>query len=278
MRRYPGIAVVTGASSGIGAAFARRLSSEGYDVAIAARRGERLESLANELPTRAIPVSTDLATRDGCESLLEAVAGEEVGVLVHAAGFGCMGHFEQLPFDRQLDMVDLNARAAVHLCARLAPGMCARGAGGIVLVSSISAFQATPWLAAYGATKSFVLSLAEALHVEYAARGIDVLALCPGPTRTEFADVAAVDAEPPERLWSDAAAVVRSGLDALGQRPFVVHGASNRISAWLASVLPRGLAARISGRVMSRMSRRLQAEAGARIAPAPRGRAGGGGS
>jgi short-subunit dehydrogenase len=276
MRRYPGIAVVTGASSGIGAAFARRLSDAGYDVAIAARRRERLESLANELPTRTIPVSTDLATRDGCESLLEAVAGEEVGVLVHAAGFGCMGHFEQLPVDRQLDMVDLNARAAVHLCARLAPGMCARGAGGIILVSSISAFQATPWLAAYGATKSFVLSLAEALHVEYAARGIDVLALCPGPTRTEFAEVAAVDAEPPERLWSDAQAVVQGAVDALGRRPFVVHGASNRISAWLASVLPRGLAARISGRVMSRMSERLRAEAADRIAPgSPRGTGGG---
>jgi short-subunit dehydrogenase len=275
MRRYPGIAVVTGASSGIGAAFARRLSSEGYDVAIAARRGERLESLAKDLPTRAIPVSVDLATREGCEALVEAVAGEEVGVLVHAAGFGCMGHFETLSVDRQLQMVDLNARAAVHLSARLAPGMCSRGAGAMILVSSISAFQASPWLAAYGATKSFVLSLAEALHVEYATRGIDVLALCPGPTRTEFADVAAVDAEPPEQLWSDAAAVVQSGLDALGKRPFVVHGASNRISAWLASLLPRHLAARISGRVMKEMSKRLQAEAAERIAPrSPRGAGG----
>jgi short-subunit dehydrogenase len=277
MRRYPGIVVVTGASSGIGAAFARRFSGAGYDVAIAARRGDRLESLASELPTRTIPVSTDLATRDGCESLLEAVAGEEVGVLVHAAGFGCMGHFEHLPVDRQLDMVDLNARAAVHLCARLAPGMCARGAGGIILVSSISAFQATPWLAAYGATKSFVLSLAEALNVEYATRGVDLLALCPGPTRTEFADVADVDADPPERLWSDAAAVVQTALDALGNKPFVVHGTSNRISAWLARVLPRSLAARISGNVMSRMSERLQAEAAGRVAPgSPRGADGGG--
>lgn len=269
MRRYPGIAVVTGASSGIGAEFARRLSNEGYDLALAARRADRLDKLAGELPTRSIPVCADLSTREGCEALVEAVAGEEIGILVHAAGFGCLGHFERLSVDRQLEMVDLNARAAVHLCARFAPGMCSRGGGAMILVSSISGFQASPWLSAYGATKAFVLSLAEALHVEYNARGIDVLALCPGPTRTEFAAVADVDAQPPEQLWSEAPDVVSTALEALGRRPFAVHGASNRLSAWLAKVLPRGLAARISGRVMNRMSRRLQAEAGDRIVPAP---------
>lgn len=261
MMRYPGMALVTGASSGIGAEFARQLANKGYEVALVARRKERLDELAASLAVPTRTICTDLSTREGCETVIESLGGAPVGVFVHAAGFGAMGLFECLPIERQLEMVDLNARAAVHLAARLAPEMGGRGKGAMIFVASIAAFQASPWLATYGATKSFVLSLAEALHVEYATRGIDVLALCPGPTRTEFATVAAIDAEPAAALWSEPEAVVETALSALARKPVVVQGTSNRISALLAKILPRGLAARISGALMWKLSRRLREEA-----------------
>jgi short-subunit dehydrogenase len=270
VKRYPGMALVTGASSGIGAEFARQLAQAGYELILVARRQDRLDELAAGLSADTRTVCADLSTHDGCEAVIQSLGDAPVGIFVHAAGFGAMGLYECLPLERQLEMVNLNARAAVHLSARLAPGMCARGNGAMIFVASIAAFQAAPWLATYGATKSFVLSLAEALHVEYTARGIDVLALCPGPTRTEFAAVAAIDVEPPAAMSTEPGPVVETALAALGRKPFVVHGTSNRLSALLAKIVPRHLAARVSGKIMRNLSHRLKEEASGNVAPPDR--------
>lgn len=259
--RYPGVALVTGASSGIGAAFARRLAAEGYDLVLVARRLDRLSALAATLPTRTLCVPADLSAPEGPEAVEAAVrgAGVQVGVLVLSAGFGLMGPFEGLDRDRQLSMVDLHCRSQVELIHRFLPGMLAQGRGAVVLVSSISAFQASPWLSTYGATKAFTLSLAEALHVELGPRGVDVLGLCPGPTRTGWQEVAGVDADPPEALWAQPEEVVNTALRALGRRSGVVHGAQNRLLSWLVRLVPRSFAASSSGRVMRRSSKRLAA-------------------
>lgn len=167
-------------------------------------------------------------------------------------------------------MVNLNACAAVHLSARLAPGMCARGNGAMIFVYSIATSQAKPWLATYAATKSFVLSLAEALHIEYSARGIDVLALCQYPTRTEFATVDANDVEPPAVMSTEPGPVVETALGALGRKPFVFHGTGNRLSALLAKIAPRHLAARVSGKILQNLSPRLKDEAAVNVTPPDR--------
>ena len=259
-RRYPGVAVITGASSGIGAAFARSLSGEGYETLLVARRGDRLAALAAELPSRAHILAVDLARPEGPAQVAQELErlGLSAGLLVQAAGFGLMGPFEGLDRDRTLEMVDLHCRASVELTHRLLPGMLALGRGAIVLVSSISAFQGSPWLGTYGASKAFTLSLADALNVELGPRGIDVLGLCPGPTRTEWQGVAQVDANPPEALWAQPHEVVHTAMAALGRQAVVVHGAPNWLTAWLVRFVPRAFAAASSGRIMRRSSARLR--------------------
>jgi short-subunit dehydrogenase len=183
------------------------------------------------------------------------------------AGFGAMGLYECLPLERKLEMVNLNARVAVPLSARSAPGMCARGNGAMIFVSSIATFQAEPWLAAYAATKSFVLSLAEALRIEYSAWRIDVLALCPDPTRTEFAAVDTIDVEPPAAMSTEPGPLVETALVFLGRKSFVVHGTGNRLFALLTKIAPRHLAARFSGKIMRNLSPRLKDKAAVNVTP-----------
>ncbi|HEY7005204.1 MAG TPA: SDR family oxidoreductase, partial [Sphingomicrobium sp.] len=185
------VALVTGASAGLGVEFARQLSKRGHALVLAARRKKRLEELAKELGN-ARAVAIDLSKANAAAKVMADIEanGETVDFLVNNAGFGLIGHFAELDAKRERQMIDLNVATLADLCRAVAPAMIERKSGGILNVASTAAFQPGPKMAVYFATKAFVLSLSEAIHEELKPHGVKVSCLCPGPTRTEFGDVA----------------------------------------------------------------------------------------
>ena len=249
--------LITGASAGLGEAFATALAARGDTLILTARRTDRLDALAVRLRADhgvAVTVfSADLADPAAPAQLLAdiAAAGLSVDLLVNNAGFGARGDFAALDGAMQAGMIDLNCRALVALSHGVLPAMIARGSGGILNVASIAAFQPGPWMSVYYATKAFVLSFSEGLHEEVKAHGVHVSALCPGPTRTEFADVAGMaDSTLFQRFASDVDAVVRDGLAAIAtNRAVAVSGRVNAVAASGVRFMPRGIARRIAGRL-----------------------------
>lgn len=249
-------AVVTGASSGIGAAFARALHARGEQLVLVARREARLSKLADELggPERPIVVALDLADPDAPGKLEAALGahGLHADFLVNNAGWGDTGPFAQQEEARLRGMIDVNVTALVLLTRRVLPGMLARGRGRIVNVVSTGAFQPVPYLGVYSATKSLVLSFTEALASELAGSGVQVQALCPGLTDTEFFDVARTDTRllvnRLPRLSPEA--VVRASLRGLERRRLrVVPGFMDRVNAGLVRVLPGALVRRTAAQL-----------------------------
>jgi uncharacterized protein len=244
------VALITGASAGLGVEFARQLAKRGHSLVLAARRKERLEGLAEELGN-ARAVAIDLSKHDAAAKLTAdlGAAGEQVDILVNNAGFGLIGRFAKADAERLREMIDLNVGALTDLCRALAPGMIERQSGGIINVASTAAFQPGPKMAVYFATKAFVLSFTEALHEEWKDRGINVSALCPGPTRTEFGEVAGIQTLGQfDRLSMDAEPVVRAGLEGLeANRAVVIPGAVNKAGAWSTRFAPRFLVRKIAG-------------------------------
>ena len=244
-------AVVTGVSSGIGAAFARALDQRGYAILLVARRRERLEELARTL-TRAEVLTADL--EDEAEVARVAAHAEslgEVDLLVNNAGFGENGAFLALDGARERAQVRLNVLAPFMLAQHLLPAMVARKSGGVINISSIGAFQPVPYMATYGATKAFLLSWSEALAYELRDSGVRVTAVCPGPVATEFFAVAGVAPQmrklphmmSPERLVADALAAHDDG------RAVIVPGIINWLTAFLQRFFPRVLVRTIAGRM-----------------------------
>ncbi|MCK9248881.1 MAG: SDR family oxidoreductase [Solirubrobacteraceae bacterium] len=225
------VALVTGASSGIGREIARGLAAEGHDLVIAARRLDRLEDLATELRAhgrRVLPLGCDVSDPESREALLDAVAdaGLTVDVLVLCAGYGAGGAFTSLDPAAVRGLVRTNVEGVMELAVRVAPGMQERRTGAILVVSSIVGNQPMPGLVAYAATKAAVTSFGEALHDELRDHGVTVSVLCPGEVDTEFAVVAGVDeitAAVPGFLRIDAESCARAGLDGLrdGRRKVV---------------------------------------------------------
>ena len=246
-------ALVTGASSGIGAAFARGLRERGEKLVLVARRGQRLQALADELggEGQAVIVPIDLSERGAGDRLSADVAsrGFVVDFLVNNAGVGHTAPFAEEQRHRALAMIDLNVRAVVELTHAFLPGMLARGRGRIVNVASNAAFQPVPFLSVYAATKAFVLSFTEGLATELAGTGVRVQALCPGLTATEFLEVAEthsgllvnrIPAMKPEE-------VVACSLRALDRgRLRVVAGFQNRLLAAVQSFVPRRVVRRVA--------------------------------
>ena len=245
-------ALITGASAGLGEAFARALARDKHDLILTARRADRLEALADDLRAahgvQVRVVALDLARPEGPDVLLDALDGP-LDLLVNNAGFGLRGDFAELDRKRQLGMIDLNCRSLVALSHGVLPGMIARGGGGILNVASTAAFQPGPWMAVYYATKAFVLSFSEALHEEVRGKGVRVAALCPGPTRTELADAAGMGDSAVFRTFaSDPDAVVRDGLAAVRRGDAVkVSGLINTVMADSIRFTPRMLARKIAG-------------------------------
>ena len=246
------VALVTGASAGLGVEFARQLSKRGYRLVLAARRKERLEELAKELG-KARAVAIDLSKSNAVGKLMADVEanGETVDLLVNNAGFGLIGRFAELDSKRERQMIDLNVGALTELCRAVAPAMIERGSGAILNVASTAAFQPGPKMAVYFATKAFVLSLSEALHEELKPRGIKVSCLCPGPTRTEFGEVAGFGGNGAfDRLAMGAAEVVEAGLKGLDKnKAVVITGTFNKIGALSTRFAPRSTVRKIAGAI-----------------------------
>ena len=243
--------LITGASAGLGAEFARQLSGSGVPLALVARRRDKLDALARELGGDVHVFAADLAEPDAAERLLAEVkaAGLRVATLINNAGMGLGGAFAWQDPERLLAMIDLNIRALTALCRAVLPDMLARKSGAILNVASTAAFQPGPNMAVYYASKAYVLSFTEALHQELQGSGIRVTALCPGPTQTEFFDVAEVTGIIP-RMAVRAGPVVAAGLRGLARgKAIVVPGVTNKLMAQAHRLMPRGLMRRVMARV-----------------------------
>jgi len=248
--RYGPWALVTGASSGLGAEFVRQIAARGLNVVLVARRREKMQALADEVErasavqTRVIPA--DLTEAGTCTGVAQETRDLEIGLLVNNAGFGLSGDYPSCDPDRQVNMTVLNCVVPVLLTNHFLPLMLERERGGIIFLASTAAYQATPYLGTYGATKAFNLMLGESLWREVHHLGVDSLALSPGFTKTEFQAVANIeDAGPFREATPDA--VVAKGLKSLGKRPSVVHGALNNLLTFSARILPRRAIIAITG-------------------------------
>lgn len=243
-------ALITGASSGIGLAFARALAAQGVRLTLVARDGTRLDEVADELraahEVKVETVSADLRTAAGLAEVGNLLRAEDepVDLLVNNAGVGTRGAFATLDPAAEADVVALSVTAVLELCHSALPGMLARRQGWIVNVASLAAMQPTPLTATYGAAKAFSLSLSEALYDELRGTGVHVSALCPSFTATEFHTRAGVDvSRVPSGAWLDPAVVAEAGLRAVARgRPVCVPGLAYRVLAAASSIAPRPLA------------------------------------
>jgi len=246
------VALVTGASAGLGVEFARQLSRRGHPLVLAARRKERLAELAKELGN-ARSVAIDLSKKDAAAKLMADIEanGEQVELLVNNAGFGLIGRFAELDAKRERQMIDLNVATLTDLCRAVSPGMIERKSGGIINVASTAAFQPGPKMAVYFATKAFVLSLSEALHEELKPHGVHVTCLCPGPTRTEFGEVAGFGGNGLfDKVAMNSPEVVEAALDGLDKnKAVVVPGVVNKLTANSGRFAPRSVVRKIAGAI-----------------------------
>ncbi len=246
-------ALVTGASDGIGRAFAQQLAAKGLNLVLVARRRSVLDALAARLGAEhriaCRVIDADLGQRGAAERLADATRDLDVGLVVLAAGFGSSGPLSAAALDAERAMLDLNCASVLELSWHFARRLAARRRGGLVMLSSVVAFQGVPGTAHYAATKAYVQSLAEGLRVELAPHGVDVIASAPGPVHSGFAARAGL------RMARAASPdVVAAGtLDALGRRGTVRPGALSKLLGWSLATAPRPLRVRILRRVMAGM-------------------------
>lgn len=272
--RYGKWALVTGASSGIGEEFARRLAARGLNLVLVARREERLKVLAEEvreaygIETVVAPV--DLTDRDFLSTLTDQIGDRKIGLLVNNAGYGKRWPHLESDEAAETDMVLLNCWAPVVLSRHFLPAMAERGQGGMIMVSSVVAGMPMPTFSTYSSTKVFDQYFGEAMYAEMKAHGVDVLVLRPGSTRTEFATVARVPAADNLPVARSAAQVVDTALAALGKRPTVTDGWVNKIAFHAMWHLPRSLYLRVAGLVARRMLRRRESGDGANVVQSTR--------
>jgi short-subunit dehydrogenase len=250
------VTLITGASSGIGEAFARRLAARGENLLLVARSEDKLAAICNELGRAhniaAQYVALDLSAADAPGQLFEETErrGLSVETLINNAGFGSMGEFASLDPERELKMIDLNVRALVALTHLYLVPMRQRGRGAIINVASTAGFQPVPFMTTYAATKAFVLSFSDALWEEMRPYGIKVMALCPGMTDTNFFEAAKIE-RPPMRLAQTPEQVVETALRGMARgRGHVVSGWVNYFMTESERLVPRSLIARVVGRAL----------------------------
>lgn len=252
--KYGPWAVITGATDGIGKAIAEELGARGINLVLIARREDVLKNFSDQLQfqfhIKTLCLAMDVSTMNSVQLLKDALGGFDVGLFVAAAGFGSSGHFVELPISQELNMVDVNCRAVVEQSHFFANQMKLRKQGGIVLLSSLVAFQGTPFSATYSATKSFIQNFAEALHFELKDQGIDVLASAPGPVHSGFASRAKM------RMGSAAqpAEVAIATLDALGHSVTVRPGFLSKFLGYSLLTLNRWGRIQAMKRIMSGMT------------------------
>jgi uncharacterized protein len=255
-------ALITGASAGIGAEIARLLAERGHGVFLVARRDDRLREIAEELRARfgvrAELEAADMTDPDGRDRVAAAIEehGLAVEILVNNAGFGGHETFVGTPRERHIQMVRVNVEAVVDLSARYLPAMIERGRGAVINLASTAAFQPMPGNAVYAATKAFVLSYGEAVHHELKGSGVTMTTVCPGPVKTEFAEVAGIEGaeeRTPGVIWTSPEEIAAHALTAAdrGKRA-IVPGALNRATSLAGQLSPRSLALPIADRVWRR--------------------------
>jgi short-subunit dehydrogenase len=249
--------LITGASGGIGEAFARRLAAEAHDLVLVARSEKALHELCDELmlahKITAHYVVLDLTEADADQRLFEETEkhGFEIDWLINNAGFGSYGDFSHLDLDRELQMIDLNIRSLVALTHRYLPAMRQRKRGTIINVSSAAGFQPIPFMATYAATKSFVTSFSEAIAEENRPYGILVMALCPGSTKTNFQAVANMDIPMQIKGQETAEDVVETALRGVkGGRTRIVSGFVNDLVSRIVTFVPNALITRVMAKAM----------------------------
>ena len=248
-------ALITGASSGLGERFAYALGQEKYDLILVARRQDRLKAVAEEATRKGahstLLIQADLSERNAPEMVFQQVEGEHrtVDLLINNAGFGTSGKFHTLPIGRELEEIDLNVIALVALTRLFLPAMVSRRAGTVMNIASTAAFQAVPHMATYAATKAFVLSFSQALSIELSGTGVKVMTLCPGPTHTEFQQIANTQrARVPAFAYMDADTVVSQALSAMNRgRSLYVNGLLNSAMAGAVRFTPRQVVSRLAG-------------------------------
>jgi uncharacterized protein len=257
--RFGGAALVTGACSGIGKAFARALAERGMDLVLVSRERERLGVFARTLQAehaiRAVAVTADLARPDAAEVVRAGAhaAGLSVGLLINNAGYAVYGPFIHQDPDEQAGMVDVNCRAPLSLARTFAPDMVARRRGGMIFVASTAAYQPTPHLAVYSATKVFDLFLAEALWGELGRHGVEVLGISPGHARTEFQARSGDPVTHPPGGVALPEEIVATALSALGRKPSAIHGLRNAGLSVLVRVLPKKTVIHLALRYFERL-------------------------
>lgn len=253
-------ALVTGASAGIGTAFARALAARGNDLVLVARDIARLESLAKELNEAhtidAEVLPADLTDSDDLETIAQRLADDDapVDLLVNNAGFGTVGRFHGLPFEPEQREIRLNVIALHRLTHAALGAMVDRGRGGVINVSSLGGYQPAPGFATYSATKAFVSSFTQAIHEELRGTGVKAMVVCPGFTRTEFQERADVDdSSVPDLLWQSAEQVVSYALKDYDRgRAVSIPGPINQATAAFATVVPGIVGRKISNAMMRR--------------------------
>jgi uncharacterized protein len=257
-----GHALVTGASAGIGQAFAEALAARGHDLVIVARRAPRLDELADAIRQqhgRSVEtVVADLSTADGVAGVAARLAADAppIELLVNNAGFGTSGRFWELDAGREAEEIRLNIEALVALTHAALGAMIPRGRGGVINVSSVAGYQPTPWGATYGATKAFVSSFTNAIHEELRGTGIRMLTLAPGFTHTEFHEVSGDDvSQLPGVLWQTPHEVVDAALRAYDRgRAVCTPGPLNTAAALFSCSLPAGVTRRVAALTKRRSS------------------------
>jgi len=248
--------LITGASSGIGEAFARKLAALGRNVFLVARSEDKLIALCNELgrtnSVRAQYLALDLSKTESPHQLFAETEkrGLNVDLLINNAGFGALGDFSTLDLNRQLNMIDLNVKALVELTYRFLQPMLQQKQGAIVNVASTAGFQPVPYMSIYAATKSFILNFSEALWEENRRHGVHVMALCPGVTETNFFEASQMQ-RPPMRIGQTPEDVVEAAVRGLARKKsLVISGWTNFLMVESERVVPRSLITRVAGRAL----------------------------
>ena len=251
------LAVITGASSGIGREFAKLAAARGYRVLLIARNMHALEVLSRDLRTETHLLALDLTAAGAVDQISSWLSDRRITpeIFINNAGFGAFGASVDMDEAMLKKMIRLNVMALTSLSLRMARRMKREGHGRILNVASTAAFQPCPYLGVYGATKAYVLSFTESLAEELRGSGVTVTAFCPGPTRTQFGVTAGLKADSPfERLSADPEDVAKTGFEGMmAGKGVVFEGTTNRLGAWMTRFLPRNMVRRIAANLLQKM-------------------------
>ncbi|GLR73092.1 SDR family NAD(P)-dependent oxidoreductase [Agaribacter marinus] len=256
-QKYGPWALITGASSGIGAEFANQLAGQKMNLILVARREERLKALADKLSTTfnvlVDIIAADLTKQEDLQRIKTASNEREVGLLINNAGAAYPGAFLKQSLEKRQSVIDLNIKAPIALTHHFADKMVERKRGGIIFVSSVAAHMGAPYIASYAATKSYLLSFGTALGCELDKHNVDVTTILPGPTRTEMMEMEGVDTSKMPDMFMEPSSVVNVGLNALGKKTFVTPGAMNRMMGFMMSrIFSKHFAQKMFGGMLSK--------------------------